>query len=1036
MTLAELCVKRAVFAVMLIAFLVVLGIFSFRDLGVDLFPRADPATVNISVSLPGATPEEITTQVVLPLEEALSTISGMDEVTSQVQAGRARINCQFVLERDIESAAQDVREKVAGALRDLPPNILPPIIQKADPDADPVLSVVVAGDRSLRETTEIADKKIKRILETVDGVGEVSLTGARLRQIRIFADADKLAAYGLTIIDVQRSLQNENVEVPGGTIIRGDAELGVRTLGRLDAVSQFGDIIVRNVGGTPIRVSDLGRVEDSFAEPRTWNMLDGKQAVTLEIRRQSGTNTVKIIDTIKEKLAQIEKNLPPGVSLRIIRDQSVFIHASIASLEEHLFFGSVLASLIVFLFIRNARSVVIASLAIPTSIVATFTLLKVMDFTLNNMTLLALTLAVGIVIDDAIVVLENIVRYLEEKGYEPRRAAIEATKEITLAVLATTLSLVIIFLPIAFMNGYARRYVNQFGWTMAFSILVSMLVSFTLTPMLSSRLLRRPAAGSEGHEKKDWPFYLWIDRHYGRVLRWALDHRKVVVALAAGTFLLVFPLNYLVGRDWIPPDDQGELSTFLNLPEGTSLDATVRVTSELATRISAVKAVEFVNPYIHDGALASHSHLYVKLVDLGQRSVSNVDVAAEVRKICATVPNLRYKVMIPSALGGGENFFPIRALILGPDFDEVVRLAKESAARIRGVPGLTDVDTSVSVNSPELEVKIDRQRASDLGVRAADVGNAVRLMIAGEDQISTYKEGDEQYDVTLQLLPEQQKNPEILARLAIPSSKVGQVRLDNIASIVRGVGPARIERYNRQFQVQIYGNNAPGVALDSAARAAAEQIRSVGMPPGYNFKFTGSVKILDETTRNLVIAFLLASIFMYMVLAAQFDSFLHPFTIMLSLPLAIPFALLSLWLTGRTLNLWSSLGMLLLLGIVKKNGILQVDYTNKLREEGLTLREAILQANHVRLRPILMTTLAIVAGLIPTALGIGAGSAQRSAVAVTIIGGQMLCLLPTLLITPVAYSLLAEVEIRGVRFGPSWLKRLWETVRPAALRRQ
>src|SRR5947207_2108284 len=399
MTLAEICVRRGVFAVMLIAFLGVLGIFSFRDLGVDLFPRADPATVNINIKLPGSTPEEMTTQVVLPLEEALSTISGMDEVTSQVQAGTARINCQFVLEREIESAAQDVREKVAGALRDLPPNILPPIIQKADPDSDPVISVVVAGDRSLRETTEIADKRIKRVLETVDGVGEVSLTGARLRQVRIFADADKLAAYGLTIIDVQQAIQKENVEVPGGTIIRGEAEIGVRTLGRLDAVGQFGDIIVKNVSGTPIRVSDLGRVEDSFAEPRTWNMLEGKQAVTLDIRRQSGTNTVKIIDTIKAKLADIGKSLPPGVSLRIIRDQ---------------------------------RSVLIASLAIPTSIIATFTLLKAMDFTLNNMTLLALTLAVGIVIDDAIVVLENIVRYLEEKRYEPRAAAIEATKEITL----------------------------------------------------------------------------------------------------------------------------------------------------------------------------------------------------------------------------------------------------------------------------------------------------------------------------------------------------------------------------------------------------------------------------------------------------------------------------------------------------------------------------------------------------------------------------------------------------------------------------
>ena len=410
--LAELCVRRGVFAVMLIAFLVVLGGFSFRELGVDLFPRADPATVNINVRLPGATSEEITTQVVLPLEEALSTVSGLDELSSTAMEGFARIRCQFVLERDIESAAQDVREKVAGALRDLPQNILPPVIQKADPDADPVLTLAVAGERSLRETTEIADKRIKRVLETVDGVGEVGLTGARLRQIRVFADADKLAAYGITIIDVERAVQNENVEVPGGTIVRGDSELGIRTLGRLDAVSQFADIIVRNVGGSPVRIRDLGEVEDSFAEPRSWNMLEGRQAVSLDVRRQSGTNTVKIIDAVKARLAEIQKTLPSGVTLRVTHDESVFINASVASLEEHLVFGSLLASLVVFLFIRNVRSVVIAALTIPTSVIATFTLMKAMDFTLNNMTLLALTLAVGIVIDDAIVVLENIVRYL------------------------------------------------------------------------------------------------------------------------------------------------------------------------------------------------------------------------------------------------------------------------------------------------------------------------------------------------------------------------------------------------------------------------------------------------------------------------------------------------------------------------------------------------------------------------------------------------------------------------------------------------
>jgi HAE1 family hydrophobic/amphiphilic exporter-1 len=842
MTLAELCVKRPVFAVMLITFLVVLGVFSFRDLGVDLFPKADPATVTINVRLPGATSEEVTTQVVLPLEEAISTISGLDELNSMSTEGSTRITCKFLLERDIESAAQDVREKVAGAMRNLPPNILPPIIQKADPDADPVISLVVAGDKSLRETTEIADKQIKRVLETVDGVGEVSMTGGRDRQIRVFADAEKLNAHNITISQLQNAIQSENVEIPGGRIVRGDSELGIRTLGRIDAISQFGDIIVSNVGGTPIRVSDVGRVEDSFAEPRTWNMIDGKQAVSLDVRRQSGTNTVKIIDAVKKKIEQIKKTLPPGVTVRIIRDQSVFINASVASLQEHLLFGSLLASLVVLLFIRNFRSVIIAAVAIPTSIIATFTLLKAMDFTLNNMTLLALTLAVGIVIDDAIVVLENIVRYIEEKHYEPKRAAIEATKEITLAVVATTISLVIIFVPIAFMTGYARRYVNQFGWTMAFAVMVSMLVSFTLTPMLSSRMLKRlvhkrrgDAAGDPAnpqpptpnpqseHTSKDVRFFGWMDRAYGRLLGWSLSHRMVIVGVALATFALTFPLNAMVGRDWIPPDDQSEFQVSMNWPEGTSIEGTAKQALEVAERIKQIPEVDFVNPFIHEG-ISSHNHIYVRLVDVSERKATNLDVAAKIRKITAEYKNLRSKVIIPSALGGGELYVPVRALILGPDFQKAAELSKEVAARMRNVPGLLDVEASVSLNSPELQVKIDRQRASDLGVRAADVAGAVRLMISGEDQISTYKEGDEQYDVTLQLLPEQQRDRDVLARLMIPSSKVGQVRLDNLATIEHGLGPSRIERFNRQFQVSVNANNAPDFPLDLAARVVGDEI--------------------------------------------------------------------------------------------------------------------------------------------------------------------------------------------------------------------
>ena len=1022
MTISELSVRRPVFALMLVSFLVVLGLFSFRDLGVDLFPRADPATVNVTIGVPGASSDEIVNSVVLPLEAALNTISGLDTISSQSNEGNARVTCTFILEREIGGAAQDVREKVSGALKNLPPNILPPVIAMSDPDSASILSMIVSSNKSLQETTEIADKEMKRVLETVDGVGAVTLTGSRSREIRVFADAEKLNAYGITIDQFQKAIQIENIETPAGSMIRGANETIVRTLGRLDAVSQFGDIIVANLKGSPIRVNDIGRVEDSFGDPTTWNVFKGQESVRLDLRRQSGTNTVQIVDLAKAKLETIKKTLPPGVNVQIISDGSVFINASVSALKEHLFFGSLLASLIVLLFMRNFRLVLIASLAIPTSIIATFTLIKAMGFTLNSMTLLGLTLAVGIVIDDAIVVIENIFRYIEEKGYDAKTASIEATKEITLAVVATTISLVIIFVPIAFMTGYARRYVNQFGWTMAFSVMVSMLVAFTLTPMLSSLMLKRvarkktapdssePVAGEAvQHTSRDTGFFVWLSGTYGRLLAWSLDHRAVVVVVCLAVFASIIPLNAVVGRDWIPADDQSEMEIQLNQPVGISRPAVQVWTTKLAERIDKLRGVEFTNPYGPDD-IPSHSHLYIRLVDISQRNFTNFDVADEVRKITDEYHQVRTRIGFPSALGGGEGQWPLSIGIYGPDLDTAGIYARKVFDVLKKTPGFSDLDIDFEANSPEFQIQIDRQRASELGVRAGDLGNAVRLMISGQDQISTYKEGSEQYPVTIQLLPQQQKDPDVLAQLMIPSTKLGQVRLDNVATIHRGLSAQKIKRSNRQFAVSVTGNTTPEMPFDVAADKIREIISKLGLPPGYTTRFSGVVKVLDDTNKNLILTFLLACIFMYMVLAAQFESLLHPFAIMMALPLSIPFALLTLWLTHRTLNLWSSLGVLLLLGVVKKNGILQIDYANKLRENGTALREAVMEACQVRLRPILMTTASIIAGLIPTAIGVGAGATQRSAIAVTIIGGQSLCLLLTLIVTPVTYSLLSELS--------------------------
>ena len=999
---------------MLILFLTVMGVFSFMQLGVDLFPRSDPATVFVRVQLPGASPEEVTSQVVMPLEEAIASVSGIDEMRSMVSEGSANIVVTFVLERNIGEATEDVREKVSGAVRQLPPNILPPVVQKADPDSDSIITVAVSGQRPVRELTEIADKQIRRAIETVDGVASVDINGGRYRQVNVMLDLDKMSGYNLTAQDVSRALQSENVESPGGRMVRGPSEVGVRTLGRVSEVDQFNRIIIKNVNGAPIRVSDVGYAEDGMAEKRTFAYYKDTPAVILEVRRQAGTNTVKVVEGIQARLQSLQGELPAGVKLDVVKESARFIKASVEALEEHLLLGSLLASLIVWLFIRDMRTVVISAIAIPTSIITTFTLMRAMDFTLNSMTLLGLTLAVGIVIDDAIIVLENIYRHIEEKNLPPMEAAVRATKEIALAVMATTLSLVIIFVPIAFMTGYAKRYLNQFGWTMAFSIMVSMLVAFTLTPTLSARLLKK-RTGTRQQKAHGAHKGGFLDRLYVAVLGWTLNHRWVIVSLAVATLLSTFVVYRYIGRDWMPQEDQNELSVSLELPEGTSIQETERVTLQAAKAISKVDGVTAVIP-TSQGMMGrvNTSNIGILLKPTDERAPI-IEMGQRVRTVLRPFAYTRPRVAFPNTLGGRDTFAPIRAQLLGPDLAPIVEIAKQANTELLKVPSVSDIKVNLNLSAPEMQVKIDRTRASDLGVRVSDISSAVRLLMSGEDEISTYKEGAEQYPVTMRLLPGQRDEPLMLSRILVPSARLGLIRLDSVASLERGFGPSRIDRYARQFSVGIMGNVAPGYSLSDAADATMATIRNIGLPAGYSMIFSGQVKILEETTQNMLLAFALASIFMYMVLAAQFESLIHPFIILLTLPLSIPFALISLIATGRSLNLFSALGVLLLLGIVKKNGILQIDYMNRLRDQGMPLRQAILEANRVRLRPILMTTFSIVAGLVPTALGIGVGASQRSAIAVTIIGGQTLCLLLTLLVVPTGYSLVEDAK--------AWLAR-------------
>jgi len=1023
--LSELCVRRPVFATMLVMSLVVTGIFSFRSLGVDLFPRADPATVNVSLSLPGASPDEISSSVIEPMEDAISGVSGIDEISARISEGGGNITVRFVLERDLNDATNDVREKVAGAIKRVPPELLPPVITKVDPDADPVMSLMVSSDAmSLRTLTEIADKQVARSIQTVNGVGQVTLAGTRAREIHIVVDIQKLNSYGLSISQVRDAVVDENVEIPGGAVEQGKGQLLLRTLGRIDASADFNNIVIATMNGTPVRVSDVGYAEDTFERPTSSVWYGDKPAIQLDIRRAMGENTVAVVEGVRARMPSIQRALPKSVKLTWVRDDSKFIYASIASLEEHLIFGSLFAAIVVMFFIRNIRAVIISALAIPASIISSFTLMNIMGFTLNNMTLLGITLAVGIVIDDAIVVLENIFRYIEEKNCTPFDAAIQGTREVALAVMATTLSLVVIFLPIAFMNGYAKRFINPFGWTMAFSIMVSMLVSFTLTPMLSSRFLKLSDAVAD-HKTKEKGFFHWLDVTYARQVNWALDHSGVILGISAVVFLLTFPLNRLVGREFAPDEDLGEWTIHMDAPEGTSIEGSQEMAFKVLKDLEGIPGVADMEPLVNPGGSGvvgggggsnvTHVHINVQAKPIEDRKETQAQMMAEMRHRLARSPAYRPSLTSRNALGSGEGAggYGINLNIMGPDLAQLSDYALKVLAVAQQTPSFVDPKLSLSVSNPEIHVAVDRKRAADLGVRMATIGNTLRLAVSGDDQISFYKEGQEQYPVKVRVLENQRRDAQEIGRLTVPSPS-GPVRIDNIARIEAGLGPSALQRSNRQFTVQLNGSVAPGHALDEASNDVRKIMTDLNLPPTMSFRLQGQSKILDETTTNLVLAIALAMIFVYMVLAAQFESFIQPIVIMMALPIAVPFALFTLWITHRTLNLWSALGMLLLLGIVKKNSILQVDYANTLRAEGMPLREAVVEACRTRLRPILMTTFAIIAGLIPTALGLGIGGTGRAAIAVTVIGGQSLCLFLTLLLVPVAYVKFDALEQIGL----------------------
>ncbi len=1013
MILADLSVRRPVFATMFVGVLVVLGGFSYSRLGVDLFPKIDVPTVMVTTMLPGAAPEEMEARVTKPLEEAINTVSSIDEMRSETLEGVSRVIVEFKLERDLDGAVQDVRDKIATVLDQLPEGTKAPLVQKFDLDSMPVVTLTVTGYLSVKELTEIARRLIKEPLESVDGVGSVDIVGGLDREIRVAVDAERLRATGTSIRQVAAALARQNVEYPGGRLKDGMSEQMLRTLGRIQSVGDFARVIVSAYDGRPVTVGDLARVEDGVKEPRSLSRWDGRSAVSLVIRKQSGQNTIQVVDRLTERLGQIRATLPPGVNLIVTRDLSLFIREAVHTVQEHLILGGLCAALVVFFFLGSIRSTLIAAVAIPVSIISTYTLLLWMGFTLNRMTLLALTLAVGIVIDDAIVVLENIFRFIEEKGMNPIAAAKAATAEVGLAVSATTLSLVVIFVPVAFIHGVMGRFLNSFGLTMAFAIMVSLVVAFTLTPMLCSRFL--VARGKTQHQSREWWIFKTIEDRYDRVLRWSLDHRWVVVAAAIALLVSIPALVKIVGGSFLPDDDSSEFAVDVRTPPGYSLAHTDAVVGQIESRLRRIPEVRHLLTTVGDTTgdeRVTVAEIVAKLAPIGQRSRSQEQVMVTARRMMDDFPALRTSVnAVKPWEQGGYREVDVEYDLRGPALEVLKGLAGRIQGLLATVKGAVDVDSTYEGGLPELEVHIDRQKAADLGVSVDDIAATLRTMVEG-DVVTRYREGQNTYDVRLQLAENFRDNPDVISRIMVPSAAVGQVQLADVATLAGGTGPVQIERLDRQRQIALMFNLAPGAAMNHVMDDVARSIRTLKIPAGYSASSGfGQNKMYGEMVAGFVVAFLLSIIFMYMVLAAQFESFLHPITIMLSLPLAVPFALISLLIFRESLMLFSTLGILLLFGIVKKNSILQLDQTLNLLRSGMPRQEAILTANRQRLRPILMTTLALIAGMIPVALGMGAGSESVRPIAVVVIGGQALCLLITLLITPVAYSLFDDLSI-------------------------
>ncbi|HEX7055234.1 MAG TPA: efflux RND transporter permease subunit [Burkholderiales bacterium] len=1023
MWITRISVANPVFATMMMAALLVLGLFSCSRLPVEQFPEVSFPVVVIDTEYPGASPESVEEELTRRIEESVNTISGIKTLSSRSYEGRSVVIVEFNLDVDPVVAVQDVREKVAIVRPTLRDEIKEPKISRFNPDDFPIASVALTSStRPLRELTTLADQVVKKRLENVPGVGQATLVGGVKREINVYLDLDALQAQKIGADEVIRALRSENQEVPAGTIVGPAEERIVQVKGRLAGPEDFRRLIVARRGGAPVTLGQVARVEDGQEEAESLALIDGQRALSIDIVKAQGENTIAVVDGVRRAVRDMAPLLPPDVRVELVRDASTGIRNSVADVKNTLLEGAALTIAIVFLFLASWRSTVITGLTLPIALIGTFLFVYALGFTLNVLTLMALSLSVGLLIDDAIVVRENIVRHVA-MGAGHREAALAGTREIGLAVLATTFSIVAVFLPVGFMGGIIGRFFHQFGLTVSAAVLISMFVSFTLDPMLSSVWRDPQAEGRRGR------FMKWfhdrvegLSARYERLLAWSLGHRKSVLAIAAAAFFGSFPLIALVGSEFVPEADLSELQVQLKTPVGSSLELTQAKAGQAAAALHEFPEVLRTYATVNTGAVQGKNriNIFVQLKPRAERSRSQAELVPPMRERLQRIAGLELtQIGAYKTVTSGK---PIQVSLLGPDRAVLSRLARQVAEVVRGVPGAADVESSDEAAKPQLALELKRGLASDLGIGVAQLAGTLRPLLAGE-AVGNWRAPDDQfYDVRVRLARESRDRAADLERVPLASSRSDangaprMVMLREVAALRETLGAQQINRKEQLREVLVSANAAGRPAGDIAADVQ-RGLRRIALPPGYRFSMGGSSKDMQESLHYASQALALAVIFIYLILASQFASFLQPAAIMMSLPLSLIGVVLALLVSGSTLNIFSIIGFIMLMGLVTKNAILLLDFVIRARREGLERDAAIRRAGAVRLRPILMTTLAMIFGMLPLALGLGEGAEQRAPMGQAVIGGVITSSLLTLVVVPVIYTYLDDFAMWLKGFG-------------------